>query len=450
MALSRVKTWIAAEVLLASDLNAEFNNLINNAGSLISPATANFDLDGFSLVMDSDADSTIKVSTDDLFEMTLAGVSLFHFDGTTASSVNGMIFYSAATGNGVRISPRGSDADIPLLLRPKGTTTGIVQIEDGGGNEIAKFGPAVASAINEMVFKNSAAGNPVTITATGGDTDVSINLVPKGSGRIQEGGTAIPKNNVAQTWTATQTMSGKPIEFAEGAAVTSAATADIWTPNDGNTVHITGSTGPITSLGTAPQAGAWRFVVLDSTPTLTHGASLILPGGANIVAAAGDTMMVYADTTTVMRVLFYTRADGRSVIGSQASDTVAGDIEIAIQSEMETATDNTRAVPPGRQHFHPGHPKAWGKADVAAAVVVSYNMTSVADNGAGDATWTIATDFATADYVAVATNLHSADASRTPLIRSVAAGTVQQQSYLGNTTLTDPTHFMIACLGDQT
>lgn len=234
MALSRVKTWIAAEVLLASDLNAEFNNLINNAGSLISPATANFDLDGFSLVMDSDADSAIKVSTDDLFEMTLSGVSLFHFDGTTASSVNGMIFYSAATGNGVRISPRGSDTDISMLLRPKGTTTGIVQIEDGGGNEIAKFGPAVSSAINEMVFKNSAAGNAVTITATGGDTDVSINLVPKGAGTVQAGGTQVVVTS--RTLTAGSGISGGgdlssnrtfDLEFTELTEKTALVLADI-------------------------------------------------------------------------------------------------------------------------------------------------------------------------------------------------------------------------------
>jgi hypothetical protein len=42
-----------------------------------------------------------------------------------------------------------------------------------------------------------------------------------------------------------------------------------------------------------------------------------------------------------------------------ASDTVAGKIEIAIQSEMETATSTVLAVTPGRQHFHPGSFKAW-------------------------------------------------------------------------------------------
>ena len=39
MALSRVKEWIAAEILFASDQNAEFDNIIDNALTLISPLT---------------------------------------------------------------------------------------------------------------------------------------------------------------------------------------------------------------------------------------------------------------------------------------------------------------------------------------------------------------------------------------------------------------------------
>jgi len=40
MSLSRVKNWIA-EVLTYSDLNSEFNNILNNPGSLITPITFN-------------------------------------------------------------------------------------------------------------------------------------------------------------------------------------------------------------------------------------------------------------------------------------------------------------------------------------------------------------------------------------------------------------------------
>ena len=39
MALARVKTWSAGEVLTASDLNSEFNNILSNPGTLISGAT---------------------------------------------------------------------------------------------------------------------------------------------------------------------------------------------------------------------------------------------------------------------------------------------------------------------------------------------------------------------------------------------------------------------------
>jgi hypothetical protein len=98
--------------------------------------------------------------------------------------------------------------------------------------------------------------------------------------------------------------------YRKGAAVTSAATTNIW-GIVGDFVHITGSTGPITSFGTAPYAGARREIIFDSTPTITHNAtSLILPGGANIVAAAGDRAIVRADTTANMIVVDYIKASG--------------------------------------------------------------------------------------------------------------------------------------------
>ena len=52
MSLSRVKVW-GAERLYASDLNAEFNNIINNAASLISPLSAGLDWDGFAQTLDA-------------------------------------------------------------------------------------------------------------------------------------------------------------------------------------------------------------------------------------------------------------------------------------------------------------------------------------------------------------------------------------------------------------
>lgn len=50
MALAALKIWASNEILTASDLNAEFANIRNNALSLISPLTANLDFGGFQAV----------------------------------------------------------------------------------------------------------------------------------------------------------------------------------------------------------------------------------------------------------------------------------------------------------------------------------------------------------------------------------------------------------------
>lgn len=94
----------------------------------------------------------------------------------------------------------------------------------------------------------------------------------------------------------------------KASAVASAATTNIW-GTAGDFVHVTGTT-TITSLGTAPYAGAERTVVFDGALTLTHnGTTLVLPGSANITTAANDRMTVRADTTDNMIITHYTRAN---------------------------------------------------------------------------------------------------------------------------------------------
>jgi hypothetical protein len=77
--------------------------------------------------------------------------------------------------------------------------------------------------------------------------------------------------------------------------VASAATCDIGAANS-HFVRITGTTG-ISSLGT--NYNGPRFIRFAGALTLTHNAStLILPGGANIVTAAGDTCVAVPKATS--------------------------------------------------------------------------------------------------------------------------------------------------------
>lgn len=60
-------------------------------------------------------------------------------------------------------------------------------IRDGNDNEVIKISQT-ASAVNEITVKNAATANDPEIQATGGDTNIGINLVPKGTGAVEKGG----------------------------------------------------------------------------------------------------------------------------------------------------------------------------------------------------------------------------------------------------------------------
>ena len=83
----------------------------------------------------------------------------------------------------------------------------------------------------------------------------------------------------------------------------------------GNSVTITGSV-TIIAFGTA-DAGARRMVTFAGILTLTHNAtSLILPTGANILTAAGDTCIAISLGSGNWKVFDYTRASGQALVAS--------------------------------------------------------------------------------------------------------------------------------------
>ena len=95
--------------------------------------------------------------------------------------------------------------------------------------------------------------------------------------------------------------------------VASAATTDLGSV-PGRYVTVSGTT-TITGLGTI-KAGTLRFVTFSGALIVTHnGTSLILPGGANITTAAGDTAVFVSEGSGNWRCLDYQRATGRPVNG---------------------------------------------------------------------------------------------------------------------------------------
>jgi len=118
----------------------------------------------------SGSGATVTFATDN------KGYKLIYLDGV-------------ATNTGVYEAVLGGTGDVTLtgtqtltnktLTSPKIGTS----ILDTGGNELFKL-TATGSAINELTYANAAAGNNPTFTASGGDTNIGVSILPKGSGKI--------------------------------------------------------------------------------------------------------------------------------------------------------------------------------------------------------------------------------------------------------------------------
>ncbi len=77
----------------------------------------------------------------------------------------------------------------------------------------------------------------------------------------------------------------------------------------------------------------------------------------------------------------------------------------ATQANQETATSNAVAVTPGRQQYHPAHPKAWAYVTEAAGIytlAVSFGVTSITKSSTGLVDVTLSTAFSSTSFAVIA------------------------------------------------
>lgn len=122
MGINRVKTWVEEE-LDYDDLNAEFNNVLDNALSLVSPWTGNMAAGGYRLTglskgsvaspglqFTGDTNTGIYSSAADTIELVCGGVALKFTTGTnTFNAANGTASFDVAPGKTVNV-----DADLTV------------------------------------------------------------------------------------------------------------------------------------------------------------------------------------------------------------------------------------------------------------------------------------------------------------------------------------------------
>ncbi len=136
--------------------------------------------------------------------------------------------------------------------------------------------------------------------------------------------------------------------FLHGADIASAGTINLETAT-GDLVDVTGTTA-ITAV--TLNEGHERTVRFTGILTLTNGASLILPGAANIATAAGDVAIFRGYASGLVRCIAYTRASGKSVIFPAASD-IDPQLFPNVPQNSQSAAYTTVAADAQKSIFHP-------------------------------------------------------------------------------------------------
>ena len=164
-------TTLAVSDGAATDANQVAHRIINLTAALAGNITVTIPLDvqTFYIIKNS----TTNSYTVEFTYVTGSGSSVTWGADDKSTKI---IYATANEGT----NPDLVDVGSGLSLTSPALVTGI---NDVAGNELMKV-TSTASAINEITLANAASGAGPTISATGGGTDVDINITPKAAGKI--------------------------------------------------------------------------------------------------------------------------------------------------------------------------------------------------------------------------------------------------------------------------
>jgi hypothetical protein len=309
--------------------------------------------------------------------------TIFQVTPTTTAPVNYLQMWAASTGNGPTIATAGSDTNINMFIGSKGTgwiqfsgfgaqsgaaslrlsstalaaqngiqivgvpsgSAPLIQVEDLGGTGNANIGmilqtigtsgltvssasgtgtfftaiPSSGTTANFLQAQGALTTAPPILSAQGSDTNISINLVPKGTGVVQVNGTQIATANLADVTGVTN-----------------------WTPGiafGGGTTGITYTA----QLGRYVKIG--KVVVADFDITLSAkgtstGAATItgLPFSSDLNMTATGSMGFYNNVTWAAVPVVLSLATNSTAVNIEHQTTTT------ILTEADTAFTNTSRI----------------------------------------------------------------------------------------------------------
>jgi len=171
---------------------------------------------------------------------------------------------------------------------------------------------------------------------------------------------------------------------------------------------------------------------------------------SSLLTATGD--MIYRNSGGVPTRLAIGSSTNQLVVsGGIPAWTAASAVPSgSSQAQMESASDTTTFVSPGRVQNHPGVAKAWVMlTGSTGATVVSYNSTSTSRSTTGTYTWTINTNFSSANWCLIALPADDTATVLQALVTSRTASAVTVEVRSDGGPLVDPLTLNLVAFGDQ-
>ena len=192
----------------------------------------------------------------------------------------------------------------------------LASILDANDNELIKSPSPVASAVNELTITNAATSVSPSISATGDDTNIGLNLISKGTGLIQINGKAI---SLANSFTTIGNFS---------LAFTTTASTSLTLPTSG--LLATTSQIPTVYDNTLTLAGSGG-VSVSATPTFTANAS----ADKTITITIADAALTLAKLANI---------GGSTILGNSAPSSAGAPAALSVATVASMLSNQTMNI----------------------------------------------------------------------------------------------------------